>query len=104
MGTLVQAIERALRDSASTQPETVEALLFDRKAIDAAIARLRRLLEASDGNAEESFRSFQHAVEGVVKSSCMDGLSASIDDFDFDAALVKLDEIARRCARNGDDQ
>jgi signal transduction histidine kinase/DNA-binding response OmpR family regulator len=99
MGTQVQAIEKALRDSASAQPETVETLPFDRKAIDAAIARLRRLLEASDGDAEESFRSFQHSVEGVVEKLYLDGLRASINDFDFDAALVKLDEIAKRCAQ-----
>jgi hypothetical protein len=33
----------------------------------------------------------------------LDGLSASINDFDFDGALVKLDEIANVCIRSGDD-
>jgi hypothetical protein len=43
-------------------------------------------------------------VAGVVEKHCLDGLGASINDFDFDAALVKLDEIAKRCARNGDNR
>jgi signal transduction histidine kinase/CheY-like chemotaxis protein len=104
IGTQVQAIEKGLRDSASAGAETVQTLPFDGKAVAAAIARLRRLLEASDGDAEESFLSLQDAVTGVVEKPCLDGLSASISDFDFDAALVKLDEIAKSCARNGDNK
>ena len=100
MSTQVQAIEKALRDSASVRQETVRTSPFDGKAAAAAIGRLRSLLEASDGDAEESFRSLQNAVAGVVEKPYLDGLSASINDFDFDAALVKLDEIAERCARN----
>jgi CheY-like chemotaxis protein/HPt (histidine-containing phosphotransfer) domain-containing protein len=104
MGTQVQAIEMALRDSAGSRSETVATSSFDGKAADAAIARLRRLLEVSDGGAAESFRSLHDAVEGVVEKPYLDGLSAAINDFDFDAALGKLDEIAKRCARNGDDK
>ena len=51
----------------------------------------------------ESFRSLQDAVAGAVEKPHLDALGASINDFDFDAALVKLDEIAKRCARNGDE-
>jgi signal transduction histidine kinase/DNA-binding response OmpR family regulator/HPt (histidine-containing phosphotransfer) domain-containing protein len=104
MRAQVRAIEEALRDSAIARPEEVQASPFDRKVTAAAVARLRILLEASDGDAEESFRSLQDAVAGVVEKSYLDGLSTSINDFDFDAALVKLDEIAERCARNGEDK
>jgi signal transduction histidine kinase/CheY-like chemotaxis protein len=97
----VHAIERALFDSAPTQPEEVRTSPFNEEAAAAAIARLRVLLEASDGDAEESFRSLQHAVAGVVEKTQLDGLIASINDFDFDAALVKLDGIAKLCTRNG---
>jgi CheY-like chemotaxis protein len=103
MGTQVRAIAKALRESA-TVPETVRTASFDGEAAAAAIARLKRLLEASDGDAEESFRSLQNAVAGIVEKPYLDGLSALINDFDFDAALVKLDEIAERCAGNGEDQ
>ena len=59
------------------------------------------LLEASDGAAEEAFHSLQDAVGGAVEKPQLDALGASINDFDFEAALVKLDEIAKVCARNG---
>jgi CheY-like chemotaxis protein len=97
----VHAIERALVDSAPTQPEEVRTSPFNENAAAVAIARLRVLLEASDGDAEESFRSLQHAVAGVVEKTQLDGLIASINDFEFDAALVKLDGIAKLCTRNG---
>jgi signal transduction histidine kinase/DNA-binding response OmpR family regulator/HPt (histidine-containing phosphotransfer) domain-containing protein len=100
----VQAIEKALRHSTTAKIEETRTLPFDGKMAAAAIARLRALLEASDGDAEESFRSLQDAVAGVVEKPYLDGLSASINDFDFDAALVKLDEIAERCARHGDNK
>jgi signal transduction histidine kinase/CheY-like chemotaxis protein len=100
MGTQIQAINKALGESASTPPKAVQISPFDGKAATAAIDRLRILLEASDGGAEESFRSLQDAVAGVVEKPYLDGLSASINDFDFDAALVKLDDIAEHCARN----
>ena len=52
----------------------------------------------SDGEAEESFRSLQQALAGAIEKPYLDDLSASINDFDFDAALMKLDEIAVCCA------
>ena len=100
MGTQIQAINKALGDSASTPPKVVQISPFDGKAATAAIDRLRILLKASDGGAEESFRTLQDAVAGVVEKPYLDGLSASINDFDFEAALVKLDDIAEHCARN----
>ncbi|WP_353064478.1 response regulator [Tunturibacter psychrotolerans] len=99
MGTQIQAINKALSESASAHPKAVQISPFDGKAVTAAIDRLKTLLEASDGGAEESFRSLQDAVAGVVEKPYLDGLSVSINDFDFDAALVKLDGIAELCAR-----
>ena len=102
MGTQVRAIEQALRDSAP--PPTVEARAtpFDGEAAMAAISRLKPLLEASDGDAEEAFRDLQIAVTGAVEKPQLDALGASISDFDFEAALLKLDEIAERCKQTED--
>jgi len=100
MSAHVHAIERALVDSAPARPQEVQTH-FNEEAAGAAITRLRSLLEASDGDAEESFRSLQVAVADAVEKPQLDDLIASINDFDFDAALVKLDEIAKLCARNG---
>jgi len=101
MSAQVRAIENGLRDSATARREEARTSPFNAETAAAAIARLRTLLEASDGDAEESFRSLQDAVIGTVEKQHLDGLSAFISDFDFDAALLKLDEIADRCRRNG---
>jgi signal transduction histidine kinase/CheY-like chemotaxis protein len=97
MSTQVHAIEQALRESAPPLPVEAQSLPFDREAAAAAVARLKALLEASDGDAEEAFCTLQEAVRGAVEKPQLAALSASISDFEFDAALLKLDEIAERC-------
>jgi CheY-like chemotaxis protein len=104
MGTQVHAIEGALFASAAARTEEVWSWPFNKEATAGAIVRLRSLLEASDGDAEESFRSLQEALAGAIEKPYLDGLSASINDFDFQAALVKLNEIAGRCASIGCDR
>ena len=100
IATEVHAIENALCDS-SIAREQVRTLPYNGDKAASAIARLRILLQASDADAEESFRNLQDAVAGVIEKPDLDRLSASINDFDFDAALVKLEEIVARCVRNG---
>jgi CheY-like chemotaxis protein len=102
MSTQVHAIEQALRESAPPMPVEAQSLPFDGEAAAAAVGRLKALLENSDGDAEEAFRSLQEAVGGVVEKPQLAALGASISDFDFDAALVKLDEIAERCKKHED--
>jgi PAS domain S-box-containing protein len=97
MDAQVPAIEKALLDSASPGPKEMPTSPFNAEAAVVAIARLRIVLEAGDSDADELFNSLQDAVGGAVEKKQLEGLSASISDFDFDAALVKLDEIANRC-------
>ena len=97
LGTQVHAIKQALRESAPAKSEETGLLPFNGEVAAGAIARLRVLLEASDGDTEEAFRSLQDAVAGAVEKTHLDALKASISDFDFEAALLKLDEIAERC-------
>jgi len=104
LGTQVHAIEKALGDSAPARPEQARTSPFDGAEASKAIARLRTLLEASDGDAGEAFSDLRDAVAGAVERPRLDALSASINDFDFEAALVKLEEIGEQCARNGDKQ
>ena len=98
LSTQVDAIEEALHKSAPAQPEVAETSPFNGEVASSAIARLRSLLKASDGGAEEAFRILQAMVAGVVEKPHLDALRASISDFEFEAALVKLDEIAEQCA------
>jgi PAS domain S-box-containing protein len=101
MSVQVEAIESALCDSATAGLEGAQNSPFNADAAAGAIGQLRMLLQASDGDAEESFRSMRDTVASIVEEPCLNSLSAAIDDFDFDVALVKLDEIAECCRRNG---
>ena len=96
LDTQVYAIDHALRESTPSRPKETPPS-FKGETSSASIARLRSLLDASDGGAEEAFRSLQDAVAGLVDQPDLDALSASISDFDFTAALVKLDGIAEQC-------
>jgi len=100
-GSQVDAIERALHESTPARRAEVLARPFDGELASAAIARLRHLLEASDGDAEEGFRSLKDVLAGVVDPSHLDALNISIRDFDFAAALVKLDGIAEQSWAKG---
>jgi CheY-like chemotaxis protein len=101
LGTQVHAIQQSLHASAPAKSEKARPSPFNGEAVSRAIARLRALLEASDGDTEEAFRSLHNAVAGVVEKTQLDSLNASISDFDFEAALVKLDEIGKHYSRNG---
>ena len=48
------------------------------------------------------FVQLQEAVAGTVERPQLDALGASINDFDFEAALLKLDEIAESCKQTED--
>jgi len=97
LGTQVHGIDQALRESTSAPPEGMLPSAFDGEAAAVAITRLKSLLDASDGGAGEAFRSVQDVLAGVVDKTHMDSLSASISEFNFAAAAVKLDGIAEQC-------
>jgi CheY-like chemotaxis protein len=104
LGTQVHAIEQALHESAPAPPEQVLPSHFNGEAASAAIARLKGLLDASDGDAEEAFGSLRDVVAGVVDKPQLDALGSSISDFDFEAALVELDGIAEQCCTSKGDR
>ncbi|MGC1299736.1 MAG: PAS domain S-box protein [Alloacidobacterium sp.] len=95
LGRQVQAIRQAMREVTPNQPADEErGKSFDARTAFAAIARLRALLESSDGDAADAFLAVQNILEGTLERSQLDVLSRAISEFDFDAALLKLDEIA----------
>jgi PAS domain S-box-containing protein len=95
----VQAIRHALRAVTLDQPaEEAKVEEFDALAASAAIAHLRTLLESSDGDAADAFLAVKNALEGTLERSRLDVLSTAINDFDFEEALLKLDEIAEICS------
>ena len=67
----------------------------DAPSASAAIAHVRALLESGDCDAAEAFLALEGALAGNFDQPRLDALSAAISQFDFDGALLKLDEIAK---------
>jgi HPt (histidine-containing phosphotransfer) domain-containing protein len=95
VGHQVDAIRQAMEEVMPDKPSIEESHEdFDAEGASAAIGRLRVLLESSDGEAAEAFQAVERILAGSVAKSQLDPLSGAIDDFDFEVALTKLDEIA----------
>ena len=73
---------------------------FDARAVSAAIARLRTLIESCDGDAAESFVALEGTLAGICDKPRLSALSAAINEFDFDGARKKLEEIAKEYGAN----
>jgi hypothetical protein len=91
----IDAINSALAESNAPAPESSSNGSFDPVAVARESARLRSQLEASDGDSEETFRTLKVALAGRVERGRLDALGADIGNFDFDAALSKLDELVK---------
>ena len=76
-------------------------MVFDRERAATAVRRLQSLLEANDGDSQEALQVLHESVVGVVDTRHLDDLSETINNFEFEQALVKLKEIAQLCQRNG---
>ena len=87
----VQAIRSAFGEAA---PAAAPAAAFNAEAATAAVARLKSLIEANDGDAADAVQTVAEALAGKVDAQRLDALRAAIDEFDFDGALSKLGEIA----------
>jgi two-component system sensor histidine kinase/response regulator len=96
----VAAINEALKVSAPDEP-ALPAQPFDPERATEAVSRLRALLEASDADAQDAFHDLQVAVGSAVEKSRLDELNDTINNFEFEQALAKLDEIAHVCQSNG---
>lgn len=95
----VQAIRQAIQVVIPEQPASSESRAdFNAEAASSAIARLRVLLEFCDGNATEAFSAVQKSLTGIVAISQLDALYTAINEFDFETALIKLEELAERAA------
>jgi len=90
----VRAIRTALGDSA---PVDGPARPFDPDAASAAISHLRTLIEANDGDAADAVQPVADALGGKANTAHLAALRDAVNDFDFDTALSKLDEIASEC-------
>ena len=97
----IHAIRWAMRDIILKRQEPVEgAQGCDPRAITSAIAQLRDLLESGDVDALEAFVALESTLGNNYDRVRLHALRASVDEFDFEGALLKLDEIAKQHAAN----
>jgi two-component system, sensor histidine kinase and response regulator len=97
----VQAIQTAMRNVMPDRVAQKESSpRFDARAVSAAIARLRTLIESCDGDAAESFVALEGTLAGICDKPRLSALSAAIDEFDFDGARKKLEEITKEYGAN----
>jgi two-component system, sensor histidine kinase and response regulator len=89
-----QAIQARLRVEWPTAEKQNAAPSVDSFAVAAGVARLRELLEASDADAPTAYANLAELLRGVIAPSLLDGLGLAVNAFDFETALVKLNEIA----------
>ncbi|MBI4889604.1 MAG: response regulator [Acidobacteria bacterium] len=87
----VEAIRKALGlgEKAAEQKGAL-----DRAAAVAAIVRLRGLIDANDGDAAEAVDAVAQAVGDAVAAARLKALRTAIEEFDFSAALERLNEIS----------
>jgi signal transduction histidine kinase/CheY-like chemotaxis protein len=96
----IEAIEQALGTSATPELKSDAKTIFDPAAASREARRLRSLLEASDGDSEETLHTLQSVLAGQVEKARLDALGADISEFDFAGALRKLDDIVKEHGLN----
>ena len=84
----------AIRESLPEISPVAPSKPIDAMAVTAEIIRLRALLGESDGDCEDAFLHLREAVAGAVSAEQLDSLNAAINDFEFERAIAKLDEIS----------
>jgi signal transduction histidine kinase/CheY-like chemotaxis protein/ligand-binding sensor domain-containing protein/HPt (histidine-containing phosphotransfer) domain-containing protein len=67
---------------------------FNPQVAGAEVARLKALLDANDCGAVDAVQSVVEALAGTVDQERLAALRADAEQFDFDGALAKLNEIA----------
>jgi hypothetical protein len=97
LGRTVQAIRRELARTAPPLHAVEGTNESDPETTSAAIARLRGLIDANDGDAVDALPAVERAVAGNADRSELDALRDALNDFDFDGARSRLEEIAEHC-------
>ena len=93
----IAALDQALHDSKLVPPAEVLPTPVNGENVTLAIVRLKALLEAGDSDAQEAFRTLQGITASVIEKPYLDTLAETINNFDFENALLRLDEVSRLC-------
>jgi PAS domain S-box-containing protein len=97
----VQAIQQAIHDTKADGLTKESSADFDTQAATVAIAHLRALLESSDADAVEAFLAVENMLAGTVDKARMGALGTAIGEFDFQGALLNLNQITEDYGAGG---
>jgi CheY-like chemotaxis protein len=99
---MVETIEQGLAKTAPVALAGGNGKPFDAGAASMAVARLKRLIEANDGDVAGALQAVEDALGMVVEKPRLDTLRNALNDFDFEAALSGLGGIATQSGVNWD--
>jgi CheY-like chemotaxis protein/HPt (histidine-containing phosphotransfer) domain-containing protein len=95
LGRQFRAIQEATREVTAEQPiDQDKTAVFDKQIALETVARLRALLKSSDGDAFEAFLALENIFTRSLDGPHLKALGNAVNEFDFEGALAKLDEIA----------
>jgi two-component system, sensor histidine kinase and response regulator len=97
LSRMAAIVRRKLVETAPAEKPAKSSREYDPEASEAALSRLRSLIEANDGEVADAFAAVEDAVGGLIDKAALDSLKSAIDGFDFEAALSRLDGIAEYC-------
>jgi two-component system, sensor histidine kinase and response regulator len=93
-----RTIEDSLKSAAAVSRKPARSV--DASEISTSVTRLRDLLLASDADAPQAYLTLAELLAGSVDPSQLDGLGAAVNGFDFETALLKLNEIISQYEAN----
>jgi two-component system, sensor histidine kinase and response regulator len=97
LALMVQAIQTGLFGTAPAPNVVGGQKAFDAEAASAAVARLRAMIEANDGDAADAFPEVEEALSAIIDKPQLDALRDALGDFDFERALSTLAKVTRQC-------
>jgi len=92
----VEAIQQGLPKATPVESGLNPRAQFNGEEAATLLKELKFLLEASDGEAGETFLRLADVLAGTVAQPSLDALGAAISEFDFEGALKNLNEITKR--------
>jgi hypothetical protein len=93
----IAAIQRGLEVARQTEWPAM-AGRFDADATASAIARLKALIESSDGEAPDAVDQLAESLAGSADPRQIAELRAAINEFDFERAATALEAVVAACA------
>jgi CheY-like chemotaxis protein/HPt (histidine-containing phosphotransfer) domain-containing protein len=97
LALMVKAIQTGLSRTGPAPNAGGGQKAFDADAASAAVARLRGMIEANDGDAANAFPEVEEALSAIIDKPQLNALRDALGDFDFEGALSALAKMTGQC-------